>query len=187
MKLSLVVNALKDHAPSFNGRVAGAAEFQGLDANTKMTLPAAYVIPTGDNAAEQQSQTDYYQVISEGFAVIAVLDNRQDPRGQTASFDAVDRIRSEIFRAILGWEPDETNHLITYDGGQVIEMTRAALFYQFDFKSDRELISEDTRHGFNLEQLEELETVTIDIDFADPGNGPDDIIEHHIEFHHLNK
>ena len=181
MKLSLIIEALRERAKSFDGRVAGAAEFQALDANAKMTLPAAYVIPTGDTAGAQESQTDYYQVISEGFAVVVVLDNRRDLRGQMAAFDAVDIIRREIFLAILGWEPDGDTHAISYDGGQVVEMNRASLYYQFDFVADRELTDEDTRHGADLDTLEPLKTVVIDFDYIDPGKGPDGQIEHHIE------
>ncbi|MCI0191455.1 hypothetical protein E7W63_21465 [Cronobacter sakazakii] len=48
MKLSLIIEALRSRAPSFKSRVAGAAEFQALESNAKMMLPAAYVIPTGD-------------------------------------------------------------------------------------------------------------------------------------------
>lgn len=183
MKLSLIVEALRDRAPSFQGRVAGAAELQILGDNAKMPLPAAYVIPTGDTAGQQESQTDYYQQVREGFAVVVVLDNRRDLRGQTAAFDAVDTIRREIFRALLGWEPDENTHPIEYDGGQVVEMNRAALYYQFDFTAMRELTSEDTRHGVDLDSLEPLKTVVIDMDYIDPGNGPDGVINHHEEIH----
>lgn len=181
MKLSLIVEALRDRAKSFRGRVAGAAEFQALNANTKMILPAAYVVPTGDTARPQESQTDYYQIVNEGFAVVVVLDNRSDLRGQAAAFDAVDQIRREIFLAILGWEPDDDTHPIEYEGGQVVEMNRAALYYQFDFTAQRELTDEDTRHGADLDSLGLLETVAIDVDYIDPGSGPDGKIEHHIE------
>lgn len=181
MKLSLIIEALRERAKSFGGRVAGAAEFQALDANAKMTLPAAYVIPTGDTAGPQESQTDYYQVINEGFAVVVVLDNRRDLRGQMAAFDAVDTIRREIFLALLGWEPDDDTHAISYDGGQVVDMNRAALYYQFDFVAERELTDEDTRHGVDIDSLEPLKTVVIDVNYIDPGDGPDETVEHHIE------
>ncbi|EKM0531137.1 hypothetical protein PTT84_001486 [Cronobacter turicensis] len=183
MKLSLIIEALRARAPSFKSRVAGAAEFQALESNAKMMLPAAYVIPTGDTVSRQESQTDYYQVVNEGFAVVVVLDNRRDLRGQTAAFDAVDSIRAEIFGAILGWEPDDCTHQITYDGGQVVEMNRAALYYQFDFIAEREITDLDTRHQRDLDELVPLETVAVDVDFIDPGNGPDGDIEHHDEIH----
>lgn len=183
MKLSLIVDALRTQAKSFGGRVAGAAEFQALEVNAKMLLPAAYVIPTGDTVSRQESSTDYYQQIIEGFAVVVVLDNRRDLRGQMASFDAVDTIRRELFLALLGWEPDADSHPIEYDGGQVVEMNRAALYYQFDFTAMREITSEDTRHGADLNTLQPLTTVAVDVDYINPGNGPDGIIEHHTEIH----
>lgn len=183
MKLSLIVDALRTHAKSFGGRVAGAAEFQALEVNAKMELPAAYVIPTGDTVSPQESKTDYYQRVSEGFAVVVVLDNRRDLRGQKAAFDAVDTIRRELFLTLLGWEPDADSHPIEYDGGQVVDMNRAALYYQYDFTAMREITDEDTRHGADLDTLEPLQTVSVDVDYIDPSDGPDGIIEHHTEIH----
>lgn len=183
MKLSLIIDALRQYAPSFKGRVAGAAEFQALDGNGKMMLPAAYVIPTGDTVEQQESQTDYYQKVHQGFAVVVVLDNRRDLRGQKAAFDAVDAMRAELFAALLGWEPDADTHPISYDGGQVVEMNRAALYYQFDFVAMREITEEDTRQARDLANLKPLESVVIDVDFIDPGDGPDGVIEHHTEIH----
>ncbi|RTY53641.1 hypothetical protein EKL29_21220 [Pantoea sp. YU22] len=178
MKLSLIIDALRQRAPSFGGRVAGAAEFQALGENSRLQLPAAYVVPTSDLPGEQESKTDYYQMLTENFAVIVALDNRRDPRGQEAIFDAVDSIRNELWRSLLGWEPTENHYPITYKGGEVLEMDRAVLYYQFDFSSDIEIQEADTWQERELNELQPLKSVWVDVDYIDPGDGPDGIIEH---------
>lgn len=183
MKLSLVIEALREIATSFKGRVGGAAEFKAIENVSQMEAPSAYVVPTGDTAGQQQSQTDYDQLVTEGFAVIVALDNRADQRGQKAAFDAVNDIRAEIWAALLGWEIDKNTYAIEYEGGQVISINRALLYYQFDFSAKREVSDEDTRHGADLDKLPRLQTVMIDVDFASPGSEPDGEIEHHEEIH----
>ncbi|KAA5937603.1 hypothetical protein F3I27_21970 [Pantoea sp. Bo_2] len=182
MKLSLIIEALREISQSFGGRVGGAAEFKAIDNVSQMQAPAAYVVPTGDNAGEQKSQTDYDQLVTEGFAVIVALDNRADQRGQNA-YDSVNDIRAEIWAALLGWEVDENTYPIKYEGGQVISINRELLYYQFDFSAVREVSDVDTRHGADLSKLPPLKTVMIDFDYASPGGGPDGEIEHHEEIH----
>ena len=44
-----------------------------------------------------------------------------------------------------------------------------------------ELTEDDTRQQDDLNSLDELRTLAIDVDYLDPGNGPDGDIEHHTE------
>lgn len=181
MKLSSVIAALRTRCPRFGGNVAGAAEFKAIPETGKMRLPAAYVVPTEDITAEQKSLTDYWQNVTEGFAVVVVLDNTRDERGQSAGYDAVHDVRAEIWRALLGWEPDENAGPVAYAGGQLLDMDRGRLYYQFEFTLVREITEEDTRQQEDLNTLDEFKTVVIDVDYINPGNGPDGNIEHHIE------
>lgn len=183
MKLSLIIAALRARCPIFENRVAGAAEFKALSENAKLKLPAAYVVPADDTVGEHKSQTDYWQVLTEGFAVIIALDNRRDARGQAAAFDAVDDIRAEIWKALLGWQPDPDADVINYAGGQLLDMDRGILLYQYDFTRERDITEKDTRQQDDLDALDDLKTLSIDVDYIDPGNGPDGIIEHHTEIH----
>lgn len=179
MKLSLVIAALRARCPMFGGNVAGAAEFKAIPETGKMRLPAAYVVPTEDVTAEQKSLTDYWQNVTEGFAVVVVLDNTRDERGQASGFDAVHDVRQQIWKALLGWEPDEDAGPVAYSGGQLLDMDRGRLYYQFEFMLTREISEDDTRQQEDIKALDELKTVALDIDFISPGNGPDGIIEHH--------
>lgn len=173
MKLSLVIAALRLRCPSFEGRVAGAAEYKPIPDTAKMKLPSAWVIPLDDNVGEQQSQTDYHQELTEGFAVIVIMDNTPDQRGQSAAFDVVHNIRAELWKALLGWE-QEGYDPIEYDGGNLLDMNRAHLYYQFDFSAKTDIVAEDTQHWDDLQKLADLSLVAVDVDFMKP----DGEIEH---------
>ncbi|KFK95023.1 MULTISPECIES: hypothetical protein [unclassified Serratia (in: enterobacteria)] len=173
MRLSLIIAALRLRCPSFEGRVSGAAEYKPIPDNAKMKLPSAWVIPLDDNVGEQRSQTDYWQELTEGFAVIVVMDNTADQRGQAAAFDVVHDIRAELWKALLGWEMEGYDPL-QYDGGNLLDMNRAHLYYQFDFSAKTDIAAEDTQHWEDLQQLEDLALVITDVDFMKP----DGDIEH---------
>lgn len=87
-----------------------------------------------------------------------------------------------LFEALLGWNPEEGGKPIVYDGGTLLDVNRHELSYQFDFVVETEINEEDTRQYDELGDLDEFKTLSIDVDFIDPGNGPDGNIEHHTEF-----
>lgn len=181
MKLAPIIAALRAHCPIFENRVAGAAQFKDLPEVGKMKLPAAYVVPGDDSPGEQKSQTDYWQDLTEGFAVIVFVSNGRDERGQFASYDVVHDVRQMLFKALLGWNPEERGEPITYAGGTLLDVNRHELSYQFDFTVLNEIDAGDTRLVDELSDLDEFKTLSIDVDFIDPGKGSDDVIEHHTE------
>ena len=181
MKLTPIIATLRARCALFQNRVAGAAQFKDLPEVGKMILPAAYVVPGDDSPGEQKSLTDYWQTIREGFSVIVFVSNSRDERGQFASFDVVHEVRETLFKALLGWNPEEGSNPITYDGGTLLDVNRHELSYQFDFVVETELDEEDTRQFDELNALEEFKTLSINVDFIDPGTGPDGEIEHHTE------
>ncbi len=65
--------------------------------------------------------------------------------------------------------------------GTLLDLNRHELIYQFDFSVISELTEDDTRQQDDLNSLDELRTLAIDVDYLDPGNGPDGDIEHHTE------
>lgn len=183
MKLTPIIAALRARCPVFQNRVAGAAQFKNLPEAGKLALPAAYVVPGDDSPGDQKSQTDYWQDLREGFSVIVFVSNGRDERGQWASHDVVHDIRNMLFKALLGWNPEPDGEPITYDGGTLLDVNRYELTYQFDFVVENELSGEDTRQQEELDSLNDLLTLAIDVDFINPGNGPDGVIEHHTEIH----
>lgn len=179
MKLTPVIATLRAHCLYFENRVSGAAQFKNLPETGKLKLPAAYVVPGDDRPGENKSQTDYWQTLKEGFSVIVMVSNGRDEQGQFAAFDMVHDVRQMLFKALLGWSPDAGGAPITYDGGMLLDLNRHELIYQFDFSVDNELTEDDTRQKAELDALDEFKTLSIDVDFIDPGTGPDGIIEHH--------
>ncbi|HHT2831378.1 TPA: phage tail terminator protein [Klebsiella aerogenes] len=181
MKLTPIIAALRSRCPRFENRVGGAAQFKAIPEAGKLKLPAAYVVPSEDSAGENRSQTDYWQDLTEGFSVIVVLSNERDEKGQWASYDAVHDVRGELWKALLGWEPNPAGHEIVYAGGMLLELNRYELYYQFDFTVKYEITEEDTRQQDDLDALGELKTLSIDVDYIEPGGGPDGNTEHHTE------
>lgn len=186
MNIDTIITALKARCPSFGEagarRISGAAEYAQISETVKMPTPAAYVVPMDDEVSQQESSNGYRQVVRDVFAVIVVLSNTTDERGQT-SVVAVEDIRTELFAALLGWSPDARHDRIEYEGGQIMAIDRARLFYQFEFAADMELREEDTyQHVFN-DALPLLQEVGIQMDAIDPYDpnlvniGPDGRIE----------
>ena len=169
MKLSHIVHTLRHFSPSFEGRVGGAAEFSAIKDAAFLKLPAAYVVPLDDRAEDNKSQTDYWQNVTEGFGVIVVL-KPLDERGQHEAYDIVENIKTELWRALLGYEPSPAHYPIQYDGGDLLDLDRGRIFYQFNFSAVREVGFEDTRQYFDLN--------AIDNPIPDPAWKPDpDITE----------
>ena len=115
---------------------------------------------------------------------MVVVNNTQDARGQ-ASVDVIEEAREALWKALLGWSPDEKKYDgIVYQGGNLLDMHRAHLYYQFEFSAEFEIGSEDTRQWTDLEELPSFDGVDANnpakgfgIDLIDPGSGPDGVIE----------
>ena len=90
-------------------------------------------------------------------------------------------VRQSLFKALLGWNPEELGNPITYAGGALLDVNRHELSYQFDFSVLKELSEDDTRQQDELNDLDDFKTLAIDVDFIDPGHGPDGKPEHHTE------
>ena len=153
MKLSHIVHTLRHFSPSFEGRIGAAAEFSAIKDTTFLKLPAAYVVPLDDRTDDNKSQTDYWQNVTEGFGVIVVL-KPMDERGQHEAYDIVENIKTELWRALLGYEPSPSHYPMRYDGGGLLDLDRDRIFYQFNFSSVREVGFDDTRQCFDLHAVD---------------------------------
>lgn len=140
MQLELIIAQLRALCPSFSGRVAGAAEFKPVQEAAALPVPCAFVIPLDDRPEPPKALNAVGQEMTDSFGVIVALDNRADEKGQSA-FDGVHAVRAEIWRALLGWVPGPVNTVnratdyngIFYEGGSLLAMDRARLWYQFEF------------------------------------------------------
>ncbi|MGL5344879.1 MAG: phage tail terminator protein [Plesiomonas sp.] len=189
MQISPIIAALRTRCEIFNGRVAGASEFKPLPESSSMTVPAAYVMPLDDNPDDNCSQTDYWQELTDGFAVVVLLPNTADERGQHA-VDSVDACRKALWSALLGWKPSAEYDGIVYEGGTLLAMDRARLYYQFEFSAKTEINDRNTYQFTELNALPEFDSADAHgetdgkmwgVDYIDPGNGPDGHIEHEFQ------
>lgn len=186
MDIEPIILALRQRCPVFAQRVAGAAEYAGLNKNAAFAVPSAFVIPMDDSPGALTSQTSYRQQLLEGFAVLVAVSNEADPRGQAAQ-GSVHAVRAQLWRALLGWAPSEEHGPVRYDGGELQAMDRARLWWRFDFEAEYEISGSDGetwQEGFE-EGLPGLEGVTVRVDMIDPAAdpslqypGPDGRIEH---------
>lgn len=184
MQLELIIAQLRAYCPSFANRVVGAAEFAALQESTALATPCAYVIPMDDSPEPSMSQNAVRVPLEETFAVIVALDNKQDERGQ-ASAKSVHSIRAELWAALLGWRPEERYDGITYEGGNLLEVDRARLWWRFEFSAYMEIGPEDGYEEGALAALPHFEGLNVKVDIVDPAAdpnesypGPDGRIEH---------
>lgn len=168
MDITAIITALKTRTVStFNSRVAGAAEFKRLPETANLVMPAAYVIPLDDDAGEQQSENGFSQIVRDGFAVIVVVSNNSDERGQ-GGIVSVSAIRAVLWAALLAWKPDAAHGPIIYEGGQLLDMDRARLYYQFEFSAPTEITEAETWQAIANAQLGAFEQLQIEVDTIDP-------------------
>lgn len=171
MQLEPIIAALRARCASFGTKVAGAAQFKLLPESAALTVPCAFVIPLDDNPGDSRSSNSVRQSLSDSFAVVVAISNAADERGQ-ASAHTVDSIRSELWKALLGWRPDQRYDGIVYEGGSIVALDRARLWYQFDFAADMEIEPSDGYQETELAALPHFDGGTIRVDAIDPAADP---------------
>jgi hypothetical protein len=165
MNIDLVVQQLRALAPIFNGNIAGAAAYaNGVNDQVWLPLPAAYVVPGGEDAGDNQVQTGLLQIVTERISVIIVIQTLSaggaldlaDRRAQAAAA-AIDTYRGQIFHALLNWRPD-WNPATPFDGNTESRgfyfmgagypegsagFDRARFFYEYRFGLDMTISDAD--------------------------------------------
>lgn len=169
MNLNAVITQLRQRAPVFANRVAGAAKFQVLPEGANLQVPAAYVIPLDENPEPQQSSNGYRQVVEDSFAVVVALSNTVDERGQ-AAVTTVHDIRKLLVRALVGWQPGDDYDQIAYDGGSLLHLDRARMYYQFEFKALYDIGYDDTFKSVRDDELPYLGGLDVTVDAIDPAD-----------------
>lgn len=176
MKLSLITGALRERCPFFSGRVSTLAAWKYLPP-TLPTLPAAFVVPGEEEAAAQQSATDYWQTVTENFAVAVLLDGASAAKGEETAFDSLDEVKTQLWKALAGMRPEKDGHIIVYTGARLLEMTDGRLCYQFDFAWNREIHEEMTRQHEELAALGAFHQLVMDLDPIAVDGRPDGNID----------
>ena len=130
-------------------------------------MPAVYVLPLDEQPEDQASQNGYQQTVREGFAVVVALSNTADERGQAAAQN-LDTNRLALFKALLGFQPAADYDVVAFEGGQLLHLDRARLYYQFEFSVDYAISTEDTWFPDRNAELPDFEGLDITVDTIDP-------------------
>lgn len=171
MQLEPIVEALRTRCPAFSNRVSGAAQFKMLPESVSMPLPCAFVIPLDDSPGDSQSQNSVRQVLTDSFAVIVAVSNVADEKGQTGA-SSLHSLRASLWSALLGWRPSQRYDGITYEGGQMLSLDRARIWYQYEFGALMEIEPADGYQETELAALPHFDGGTIRVDAIDPAADP---------------
>lgn len=143
MRIGPIVLKLRLAATRFADMIGGAADFDSVQKET--FGECAFVVPLAETAGPNEQDTTVLQVLTEVFAVVVVLknDTAQTDRLGLKAYDALDEARSQIFKGILGWEMDGYKTPVVYEGGRLLDLNAAYLWYQFEFSAERWITQED--------------------------------------------
>lgn len=165
--LQIRANAVNGGTPIFGNRVAGAALFTVLPESANLIVPAAYVLPQAEQPKEPSSKNGYRQGVRDQIAVVVVLDNKPDERGQSAA-QQLHTVRQSLFRALLGWQPADDYDAMEFDGGQLLHLDRARMYYQYEFGAEWEIGTEDTFIAVRDDALPPFEEMNLRVDMKQP-------------------
>lgn len=160
MNLGEMVLHLRAAGTRFGNHITGSAEL-ALAKEFPVKKEIAFVIPLADAATPNTDDSGINQTLTERVAVVTVLANdnsKKDLLGFTAYDNLVDTVRSELFSALLGWQPSTAESLMTYANGSVIAFDRAWLWYQYEFEVDTRLQAEYDPGAGALPYLDEIFT-----------------------------
>lgn len=135
MKIGLIALRLREANTRFENRVAGVAELaRAYDHTLQQNM--AFVLPLGESAAPNAYDSGINQMLTERFGVIVAVrtDVTEGDKLGLSAYDMLHDVRTELFGALLGWEPDGADSKVYYKGGVLLSITRATLWYQFEFE-----------------------------------------------------
>ncbi|PQA78688.1 hypothetical protein [Rhodoferax sp. TS-BS-61-7] len=178
MELEPIIEALRTRLPVFGNRVGGAVQFKALGEKSTLQSPCAYVIPLDDNASERKAGNTARQEITDGFAVVVVMSNKPDEKGQGSALNA-HNMRTLLWAALLGWCPSEEYDPIVYEGGQLMKLDRAEMWFQYEFSAMTEITDADGWRNTELNGLPHFDGLDVQLDAIEPfdpnrgATGPD--------------
>jgi hypothetical protein len=166
--IGVCIASLRQNAPYFGGRVAGAAEYQrGLrDYSTSMALPAAYVLPLGFDAEPNRGMGgSLWQIVHKHIGVAVELDAQRDRRGQEPAM-LLEMIEAQINASVLNlFVPTCRMATGIYAvGAHQLDLDRARFWWQWEFAADWQITDLD---GVQPQSIP-LQSVEVDL-FNAPG------------------
>jgi len=157
MQLGQIVLKLRQANTIFGNLIGGTVELAIALTNT-LTKDMTFVIPLSDIASSNKLDSGINQTITESFGIVVALrnDNTQSDKLGIIAYDKLDNIRSQFFKALLGWQMTGMESLVTYDSGKLMDINSAYLWYQFKFKVSFRIDDDD---GVDMDELYEFDTL----------------------------
>jgi hypothetical protein len=143
ISLPEIVTRIRESCPIFERRVGGTAgmatamENSGADTD----MPYGYVLSLyGQDVSDQGLAVEEPQTLRQYFAVIVVLDNRDDGggsgaegRGDLRELAQLNEVQRQLAAAFLGWRPVPRYGPVRYNRDSHIQMNNLCLWHQFEF------------------------------------------------------
>lgn len=109
--------------------VEGAAEYRAVKGAPQAHLmPAAWVVPMRETAEPSPSANAHRQRVTVGFGVVVAVGDRAAGKGP-AVVDPLDGPKWALHEALAGWTPPGGRSPLHYLGGEVHDVTSAALWW----------------------------------------------------------
>ena len=90
--------------------VGGSIEFEAAAASAPAVMPAAFVIPLGEDPRPSQGANFIRQQIRTSLGVVLAVKNVADTKGEAAQADLT-TLRIAVQAALLGWSPTDAEPL----------------------------------------------------------------------------
>ena len=160
MRIGPIVLKIRLAETRFEDRVAGAAELVNVVDQT-LQKEVAFVVQLAERANANAMDSGINQKITERFGVIVAIDNATTQRDKTGltAYDTLYEVRTQLFKALLGWQMTGAESLVSYSGGKVFKLTRSNLWYQFEFEASFRIDDED---GVEMGALDDFDSIYAD-------------------------
>ncbi|TWC06399.1 MULTISPECIES: hypothetical protein [unclassified Pseudomonas] len=185
MKTTPILTQLREQCPTLANRVAAGFDLATLQAETPLQTPCAYVLPAADLVGRNAAQNVTLQTVRDRFDTVLVLDTT-DP---TKALDLLHDLRSELWRALVGFKPGASYTGIEYDGSEPVSVYSGRALFRLRFFAEcqlgRNLASQpaESWHERELDGLSSFTGATVRVDAIDPADpnlkrpGPDGRLE----------
>lgn len=152
MKISPIIQQLREYCPSFERRIGGTADIPSAEQSASLDFPCAFVMPPQDSPQDVKTVTDYRQSVDVTLDVYIYVPTCLDERGKDA-YDLADTLKREVIKALAGFEPEDCNDWLSFSGAEVVAVNAAYLSYRLTFACQYEIVDGDTWHGVEIDSL----------------------------------
>jgi hypothetical protein len=142
MRLGQIALRIRSQNTYFGDLVAGAVELDiAVRETVSLRKDMAFVVPLVESADPNEWDSQSFQGIIERFAVVVAVKNDTSAKAKTGliAYDKLHDIRSDLFAALVNWQPKESKTVISFRGAKPLTVNNAYVFHQYEFEFEAEL------------------------------------------------